>query len=122
MSFYNGKHKKEIRALTCSVVTALMIFMTVYPNLIYGPWNITGFFKNYFDFHTVFFHNVVIFEFILIIVLRLHHIEHSKKNIKTIALFGAGFSAAAGIMSQLLQTNYAKFLNCNDIPPLADFH
>lgn len=113
MSFYNGKHKDAIRVITCAVTTAMVLFMVVYPNLIYGAWNIKNFFKNYFDFHTVFFHNIVIFEFILIVVLRLHHVDHSKSYIKPIVIMAAIFSAAAGIMSQVLDTNYAKFYYCD---------
>lgn len=120
MAFYNGKHKEAVRTVTCSVVTALMLFMVVYPNLIYGSWNITGFFDTYWDFHTVFFHNVVIFEFILIIVLRLHHIG-DKNQVKYLVYLGVGFSIAAGSMSNILRVNFAKFLNCDDIPPVASF-
>ena len=120
MAFYNGKHKEEVRTVACSVVTALMLFMVVYPNLIYGSWNITGFFDTYWDFHTVFFHNVVIFEFILIIVLRLHHIS-DKNQVKYLVYLGVGYSIVAGSMSNILQVNFSKFLNCDDIPPVASF-
>lgn len=119
MAFYNGKYKDIVRTLTCTVTTSLMMFMAIYPNLIYGTWNIEGFFDNYWNFHTVFYHNVVIFEFILIIALRLHHIGDKKYN-KSVALLGAGFSAAAGTASNVLKVNFAKFLDCNDIPPVAN--
>lgn len=119
MAFYNGKHKEEVKTITCSVTMALMMFMAIYPNLIYGSWNITNFFNDYFDFHTVFYHNVVIFEFILIIVLRLHHIGEGK-HVRNMALLGVGFSAVAGTMSQILKTNYANFYTCN-IGPINDF-
>ena len=113
MSFYKGKHKDVVNTITCTVTISLMAFMTIYPNLIYGSWNIIGFFDTYFDFHTVFFHNVVIFEFILIIVLRLHHVNREKSYVKHVAIFGACFAAVAAIMSQLLKTNYANFYTCN---------
>ena len=119
MAFYKGKYMDTVKTITCAVTTAMVLFMVVYPNLIYGSWNITGFFKNYFDFHTVFFHNVVIFEFILIIALRLHHVAE-KSYAKPVALFAAGFSVLAGTMSQILKTNYANFYTCN-IGPVADF-
>ena len=119
MAFYNGKHKEAVRTITCSVTMALMMFMAIYPNLIYGSWNITNFFNDYFDFHTVFYHNVVIFEFILIIVLRLHHIGEGK-HVRNMALLGVGFSVVAGTMSQILKTNYANFYTCN-IGPINDF-
>ena len=119
MAFYNGKHKEAVKTITCSVTMALMMFMAIYPNLIYGSWNITNFFNDYFDFHTFFYHNVVIFEFILIIVLRLHHIGEGK-HVRNMALLGVGFSAVAGTMSQILKTNYANFYTCN-IGPINDF-
>ena len=119
MAFYNGKHKEAVKTITCSVTMALMMFMAIYPNLIYGSWNITNFFNDYFDFPTVFYHNVVIFEFILIIVLRLHHIGEGK-HVRNMALLGVGFSAVAGTMSQILKTNYANFYTCN-IGPINDF-
>lgn len=120
MAFYNGKHKEAIRTVACSVTTALILFMTVYPNLIYGSWNILNFFNDYFDFHTVFFHNVVIFEFILMIVLRLHHIGE-QKHVKYMVYLGIGFATVAGAASNILKVNFAKFLNCDDIPPVASF-
>ncbi len=119
MAFYKGKHQDVVKTITCTVTTAMVIFMVVYPNLIYGSWNITNFFNDYFDFHTVFFHNVVIFEFILIIALRLHHVG-DKNYAKYLAIFGAVFSAVAGTMSQLLKTNYANFYTCN-VGPVNDF-
>ena len=113
MSFYKGKYKNVVNSITCAVTMSMVLVMEVYPNLIYSADNIKYFFDDYFHFHTVFYHNVIIFQFILIIALRLHHIDHNKQNIKGIALFATGFSAAAGIMSQVLQTNYAKFLYCD---------
>ena len=104
-----------MRSIACAVTMSLILFMVVYPALIYSAANINGFFDDYFHFHTVFYHNVVIFQFILIIALRLHHVEHSKRNIKGLVIFAACFSAAAGIMSQVLQENYAKFLYCDAI-------
>lgn len=119
MAFYNGKYKDVARTIACSVSMALMLFMTVYPNLIYGPGCITNFFGSYWDFHTVFFHCAVIFEFIFIIVLRLHHIGE-KSYLKEMTVFGAVYSATAAIMSQVLKTNFSNFYSCN-IGPIGDF-
>lgn len=113
MAFYNGKHADTVRTVACSICVSLMLFMTIYPNLIYAPENITNFFGSYFDFHTVFFHNVVIFEFILIIVLRLHTIENQKSYFKPMLIFSVGYSLVAATMAQLLKTNFSNFYSCN---------
>lgn len=118
MAFYNGKHRDTVRTVTCSVAMALMLFMTIYPNLIYGAGNITNFFGSYWDFHTVFFHTLVIFEFILIVALRLHHIG-DRSYVKPMLIFGAAYSVIAAAMSQILKTNFSNFYSCN-IGPIGD--
>lgn len=119
MAFYRGKGEKVIRSLTCTVSLSLCIFMTVYPNLIYGPECIRNFLKNYFDFHTVFFHNLVIFEFILIIGLNLHSIKGLKHD-KYVLIASSIYASIAGIVSQILKTNFSNFYTCN-IGPVNDF-
>lgn len=117
MAFYGGKHKDTVRTVACSICVSLMLFMTIYPNLIYSPGNITNFFGDYFDFHTVFFHNVVIFEFILIIVLRLHSITEKKSYLRPMVIFSSSYALIAAVMAQLLKTNFSNFYSCN-IPPI----
>ena len=118
MAFYRGKGSDVIRTFACTVCMALSLFITLYPNLIYSSGNITNFFRNYFDFHTVFFHNLVIFEFILIIGLNLHSAKGKKYDLNV--LIGAiTYSAVAAIMSQILKTNFSNFYRCN-IGPLND--
>lgn len=118
MAFYNGKGKEVIRTFACTVCVSLSLFMTIYPNLIYSPGNITNFFNDYFDFHTVFFHNVVVFEFILIIGLNLHSTE-GKTYTKHVLIASAAYAVVAAVMAQLLQTNFSNFYSCN-IGPLND--
>ncbi len=115
MGFYNGKHKNTVRTIACSICVSLMLFMTVYPNLIYGDWNINNFFGDYLDFHTVFFHNAVMFAFILIVVLRLHTPE-KKSYFKQMLIFACCYVAVAASMAQILKTNYSNFYTCNIAP------
>lgn len=117
MAFYKGKYASVVRTVTCTVTTAMVLFMVIYPNLIYGAGNIINFFKDYFDFHTVFFHNIVIFEFILIIALRLHD-TGEKSNPKPVFVFATCYSIVAATMSQILETNFSNFYSCN-IGPIA---
>lgn len=119
MAFYTGKHAASVRTIACSVCTALMLFMIIYPNLIYSAGNIRDFFDDYFDFHTVFFHNAVIFAFILAIVLRLNNIEENKSYAKNMLRYSLIYTAIAATMSQILKTNYSNFYKCN-IGPIND--
>ena len=120
MAFYQGKDMDKVRTIACSVCVSLLLFMTIYPNIIYSAGNIKNFFANYFDFHTVFFHTGVIFELILIIVLRLHSVDPEKSYFKPMLVFSAGYSLIAATMAQLLKTNFSNFYSCN-IGPIEAF-
>lgn len=119
MAFYEGKHKGKVRTIACSMCTSLMLFMTIYPNLIYGAGNIRDFFDDYFDFHTVFFHNAVIFAFILIIVLRLNNVEDGKSYLVPMLRYGTIYALLASSMAQILGENYSNFYKCN-VGPIND--
>ncbi len=117
-AFYNGKHKDAVNTITCSVCVSLLLFMTIYPNLIYSPDNITNFFNDYFDFHTVFLHNLVLFELILIVVLRLHSNKSGKSYLLHMTVFSAAYSLIAAVMAQILKVNFSNFYTCN-VGPVA---
>ena len=119
MAFYRGKYFDVIRTFTCTVCVSLSLFMTIYPNLIYNASNIKNFFGSYWDFHTVFFHSVAIFEFILIIGLNLHSTDGEKYD-KNVLIGAATYSIVAAVMSQVLQTNFSNFYVCN-VGPVNDF-
>ena len=116
MAFYRGKYEGTVRAITSAITTSMFLLLMIYPCLIYGAGNIEQFFTGYLDFHTVAFHNIVVFEFILIIALQLHE-PQPKGEIKAILLFTTGFCVISATMAQLLETNFANYYQCN-IPPL----
>ena len=117
--FYKGKGEDIIKTLCCTVCVALFLFMIVSPSIIYSADNIKGFFKSYDNFHTVFFHNVVLFEFILIIGLNLYSAKE-KKHLLPVLFLALGYSLVASIMAQILKTNFSNFYTCN-IGPVNDF-
>lgn len=117
--FYKGKGEDIIKTLCCTVCVALFLFMIVSPNIIYSADNIKGFFKSYDNFHTVFFHNVVLFEFILIIGLNLYSVKE-KKHLLPVLFLALGYSLVASSMAQILKTNFSNFYVCN-IGPVNDF-
>ncbi len=116
MSFYRGKYQNAFTAITCAVCTATALLTIIYPCLIYSADNIKNFFRGYFDFHTVAFHNIVIFAAILILALDLHT-PVPKGEVKAIILFIICFCVISATMAQLLETNFNNFYSCN-IPPL----
>lgn len=116
MSFYRGKYASLVSGVTAGLCAACSGLTLIYPCLIYSGDNVKNFFVDYLDFHTVAFHNLVIFAFLLIIFLQLHE-PQKKGEMKAIALFLMCFCTVAAIFSQVLQTNYAGFYSCN-VPPL----
>ncbi len=115
-AFYKGKYRETVFSITSALCCAVFLFLAIYPCLIYSADNIKNFFNGFFDFHTVAFHNIVIFEFFLIITLDLNS-PKGKNDILPIAIFMAVFSVISAVMAQLLKTNFANMYSCN-IPPL----
>lgn len=116
MAFYRGKYEHQVRVVTASICASVFLLMMIYPALIYSADNIKQYFTDYLSFHTVTFHNIVIFEFFLIVALGLAP-AGEKGEQKAIIAFMTVFGAVAGIMAQILKTNYANMYSCN-IPPL----
>ena len=112
MCFYRGKHENLVGGVSAGLCAATAGLTLIYPSLIYGSWDIDAYFTDYFSFHTVTFHNLVILACMLIISLQLHTPE-KKGEPKASCLFLAVFCSIAAIVSQLLQTNYAGFFQCN---------
>lgn len=117
MAFYRGKHRHSVRAVAAAFCTAVFALMMIYPNLIYSADNVRKFFRDYMDFHTVAFHNLVMLLFMLLLALNLHSAE--KGYGKAIVGFTACYCVVASSMAHLLKTNFANFYHCN-IPPLED--
>ncbi len=116
MAFYNGKYKQTVRAITASLCMAVFLLMLIYPCLIYSAWDIQNFFVDYMAFHTVAFHNMVMFVAVLTVTLPIHT-PAPKGEPKAAALFMVCFCAVSATMAQLLKTNFNNFYTCN-IPPL----
>jgi hypothetical protein len=116
MAFYRGKYQQQVFAVTAALCASVFALMLIYPNLIYGAWNIEAYFKGYFDFHTVTFHNLVMLAFLLIVALRVHT-PAPKGEIRAVMWFVAGFCTVSASMAHLLKTNFANYYTCN-IPVL----
>lgn len=116
MSLYNGKHRQSIRAIAAALCTSVFLMMAIYPSLIYSAWDVENFFRNPLAFHTVLFHNLVVFACFLFPALQVCDASQVNRW-KAVALFTIGFCIVSATMAQLLQTNFNNFYSCN-IPPL----
>lgn len=117
MALYKGKHKQTVYGITAALCTAVLLLMLIYPDLIYSAGDINRFFTDYLSFHTVLFHNIVLFECVLIIALGLH--TPQKGESKAVVWFTVCFCVVSATMAQLLKTNFNNFYSCN-VPPLED--
>ena len=112
MAFYRGKHQEKVFTINTSLCASCTLLILIYPALIYSDSNIREFFSEYLSFHTVLFHNLVVFAFILILALDLP-VTAGKGSVKAIGIFMLVFSIVAAVMSQLLKTNYTNMYSCN---------
>lgn len=115
MAFYRGKHQNAVFEIVAVLCTSMTLLMLIYPALIYGSWNIENYFAGYLDFHTVTFHNIVMFEMILILALDLHQPE-KKMHLKPLMVVILIFCTVSASMAQILKTNFANYYECNIAP------
>ena len=118
LAFYRGKNAETVRGVCCTAVFAITLLMVIYPALIYSADNIKNYFKGFMDMHTVTFHNVVVFAFMLIVALKINQ-PSGRQETKVILIATVIYCIIAATMSHVLQTNYANFYQCN-IGPLRE--
>jgi len=116
MSLYKGRHTQAVRGITAALCAAVFLMMMLYPNLIFSAGDVHNFTKDYLSFHTVAFHDTVIFALILIVALRLHEPQKTGEP-RSVAVFTLLFCVVSATMAQLLKTNFNNFYSCN-IGPL----
>ena len=118
MAFYRGKHDGVVLTLSTVMCGSVFLFMTVYPALIYSAGNIEAYFSEFMSFHTVTFHTLVYFAFLLILTLRLYG-EYGRREKKVTLVAITIYSVVAAVVSQLLKTNFTNMYHCN-VPPVED--
>lgn len=107
-AFYTGKHKNAIRNLTLCSGTALIALMLIMPNQIYSLANLQTFFTYYDSFHTVAFHNLVVFGTFLILALNLYEINPNRDYLY-VSLFYLTYCVIVAPISNLLKKNFHFF-------------
>ena len=116
MAFYRGKHEAVVRTVTTVLSGSAMLLMTIYPALIYPAWDVENYFSGYFSFHTVTFHGLVYFAYLLILTLQLYG-DFGRRERRATLISITVFSAVAATAAQLLKTNFTNMYQCN-VPPI----
>lgn len=114
-AFYKGKGKEYIRSFAVIASAMMSVFLLVYPDLIYSAGNVLNMGKEFLSFHTVVFHNLVLFAFVLMIALKLYNFN-AKRDIKIILIGFLIYCVIAASMAQILETNFNNFYRCNIAP------
>ena len=118
MAFYTGKHEAVVRTVTTTLCGSAMLLMTVYPALIYPANDVENYFTAVMSFHTVTFHGLVYFAYLLILTLQLYG-DFGKRERRATLVTITIFSVVAAAAAQLLKTNFTNMYSCN-IPPIED--
>ena len=111
-AFYHGKYSYIPNAAAFSCLASLTLDMLLMPAVIYSDSNIKNFFGGFGDFHTVFFHNLVVFYFMLTIALKLYEFR-PKRDLKIVSIFLAVYVTVAAILSYSLKVNFHNLYKCN---------
>ena len=110
-AFYRGKRSSLIAPVTLGCLAALTVGMLIMPAAIYTDADIVGFFSDFAKFHTLIFHNLVVFYFMLSVSLELW--QESKRDVTAIALFVGVYVIFAAILSYSLGVNFHNLRTCN---------
>ena len=111
-AFYHGKHSHFTDAAAFGCLTSLTLDMLLMPAVIYSDGNIRNYFATFGDFHTVTFHNLVVFYFMLTVALKLYELN-TKHDLKVMSVFLAIYVVIAATLSYSLKVNFHNLYECN---------
>ena len=114
-AFYRGKYERQVASIAVGFTSAVFVLTAIYPALIYGAWDIQNYFQSFFAFHTVTFHNLAMFAFMLMVALDLY--QPRKGEWKFPVLFIGAYCIVAAVIAHLIDTNFNNLYRCN-IEPL----
>ena len=106
--FIRGKYQENMRIFSTVCGGVLFLMMLVYPALIFTNYDILHFSQIFISFHTVIFHLLSVFAFMLIICMNLYTLN-IKRDLLTLTTGIGIFSIVSAIMANILKTNFASF-------------
>ncbi len=103
--------RRYLFPFTTIASATLFLFMLVCPYYAYTDERIHIFTEDFFSFHTVTFHSIVIFTFILIIALRLYE-PNIKTDFKHLLIGLTIYCLIGGTAAQIFECNFNNFYYC----------
>lgn len=111
-AFAFGKLKKYIDGITFATTSSLFLFFVIVPTILYPESAITNVAGNFFDFHTLAFHHLVVLYLFIAIALGQFKLN-LKRDFAVIAIVLSGYVIIATILSYTLKVNFQNLRVCN---------
>ena len=113
-AFYRGKYERQVASIAVGFTSAVFVLTAIYPALIYGAWDIQNYFQSFFAFHTVTFHNLAMFAFMLMVALNVYQPQKGEWKCPVITI--GIYCVVAAILAHLIKTNFNNLYQCNVAP------
>lgn len=111
-AFSFGKFKKFADGFCFMTCASLFLFYMIVPTVLYPTGAITGYFRGFFNFHTVTFHHLVVFYLFLGIAFKQFKIS-VKRDFPFAAIVLSVYVLIATACSYAHNENYQNLLKCN---------
>lgn len=111
-AFAFGKFKKYIDGITFATCASLFLFFLIIPTILYPASAFTTYFKDFFNFHTVTFHHLVVLYFFIAIALKQFELK-VKRDFPIMAVVLSVYVIIATALSYILKVNFQNLRQCN---------
>ena len=111
-AFSTEKTRKFVDAATFGCCSSLLLFFLIMPSVIYPEEHIIGWLENYFNFHTLVFHHLVVLYFFLALSSGGFRLS-PKRDLGLIAVFLSSYVVVGTVLSYALETNFHNLRTCN---------
>lgn len=111
-AFSFGKFKKYVDGISFATLTSLFFVYMIVPTVLYPKENFSEYFTNFFSFHTITFHHLVVLYLFLAIAFGSFKLK-LKRDFPICAIFLSIFVIISTALSYTLSVNYHNLLKSN---------
>lgn len=110
-AFCRGRYAAPLRGVIATLCAGLFALLLLAPDYIYSDIALREYTQNFFSFHTVTYHWLAAFAFMLIFALDLHE-PRPRRDLKTGLTVMLIYCVVAATAANLLKTNFHNFYYC----------